>query len=160
MKSAWFHGWNLPDFIIKSAGFHHEIHRISWNSPDFMKSTRFHHEICRISSWNLPDFMKFTWFHEIHQISPWNPLDFMNTGFFFVLFFRTNKDIQYECIFHQNQSPWHEIHRISWILDFFCFILQNQYRYTVWMYFSSEPKSLAWKLPDFMKSTRFHVFPK
>ena len=79
MKSAWFHGWNPPDFMD-------EIHQISWNLPDFickwgnlhmksagfqgLKSAGFHDEIRRISC------MKSARFHdEIHQIS-WNLLDF------------------------------------------------------------------------------------
>ena len=73
--------------------------------------------------------MKFTWFHhEIHWIS-WI-VDFA------VFFCKTNTDIhEYRytvwsttecCIFHQNQSPWHEIQQISW------------------------------NLVDFMKSARFH----
>ena len=86
-------------------------------------------EICQISSWNLLDFMKFTWFHEICWISPWNPPDFMNSGFC--------------CIFLQNQ------YRYTWIQ-----IYSMVYH---WMlYFSSEPKSLAWNPVDFMKSGGFH----
>ena len=94
----WISCWNLPDFFMKSAGFH-EICQISlwncqiswWNPPDFIvKSARFH-EIHLISSWNPLDFMvksadfimKSTRFHgEICWISLWNPPDFMKYGGF------------------------------------------------------------------------------
>ena len=64
----------------------------------------------RISSWNLPDFMKFAWFHhEICRIS-WI-LDFfiLQNQYRYTVWSTTEC-----CIFHQNQSPWHEIHQISW----------------------------------------------
>ena len=126
--------------------------------------------------------MKSTGFHEICRIS-WI-LDFLaHLGFFF----RTNTDIQYYmlnrqeiswsttecCIFHQNQSPWHEIHQISWpwnLPDFmntrFFFRTntdiqyQNQYRYTLWAYYMLNMQCISpcheirwispWNLPDFM----------
>ena len=143
MKSAWFHAWNLLDF---------------------MKFTWFHDEICQISPWNPPDFMnsgfcqyRYTWMsllhakyavyispcHEIHQISWWNLPDFMNSGFCSI-FCKTNTDI-YKSLFHSR--------------FFFRTNTDIQARVLVyhWMlYFSSEPKSLAWNLPDFMKSTGFH----
>ena len=80
MKSAGFHGWNLPDFTG-------EIHQISRNLPDFMKSAGFQGEIHQISrilwiSWNLPDFTgeirQISWIswnlYEIRWIS-WNPYE-------------------------------------------------------------------------------------
>ena len=121
--------------------------------------------------------MKSAGFHEIHQISPWNPPDFMNSVFYF---FRTNTDIQYYMLnrqnswsttellyfFHQKQSPWHEIHWISWNLpNFMKFarfheICRISWSTTTRLYFSSEPiqiyTSLSWNPPDFMKSARFH----
>ena len=122
MKSAWFHGWNLPDF---------------------MKSTRFHHEICQISPWNLPDFMnsgfcciflqnqyRYTWMSLLHAkyvvyISPFMkstrfhglPLDAV-----FFSFMRSNTDINvmYKSLpyhwFHlaMKSARFNEIRRISW----------------------------------------------
>ena len=107
MKSAWFHGWNPLDFIMKSAEFHEICWISSWNVADFMKFGGFHHEIWRIS-W-IVDFL------------PLNP----------VFFIRSNTDIHERtrsttecCIFGSfgsfqyrymlNISPYHEIHQISW----------------------------------------------
>ena len=91
MKSGGFHEIRMKSggFHVKSGGFH-EIHpkpckirRVFVETSDFMvKSAGFHGEIRRISriSWNLLDFMvKSAGFHEIRQISriSWNPPDFM-----------------------------------------------------------------------------------
>ena len=132
--------WDLVDFM-KFGGFHHEICQISWivdflplnpvffirSNTDIHERTRSTTECCifgsfgsfqyrymlnispyheiRLISWNPPDFM-----HEICQIS-WSTLNPV----------RTNTDIHERtrsttecCIFHQNQSPWHEICWISW----------------------------------------------
>ena len=123
MKSAWFHGWNLPDFIMKFAGFH-EICLISWNPPDFtMKSTGFHHEIHQIS-WIL-DFCFIL--QNQYRYTVWSTTEC--------------------CIFHQNQSPCHEICRIPW--------LWNPPNFTM-----KSTRFHAWNLPNFtMKSTGFHGIP-
>ena len=148
MKSAWFHGWNPSDFIMKSAGFHmqmrqfaYEIRQISWNPLNFMKFAGFHYEIRRIS-WNLPDFtMKSAGFHEICQISPWNLPDFMNSGFCCIQIYMKGLDLPLNAVFFirtkvlgMKSAGFHEIHRISW----------NQ---------SWNP---SWNPPDFMKSAEFH----
>ena len=95
MKSARFHMqmrqiciWNLPDFIMKSAGFHglplnavffmrYQYRWIHYGHAKYavykscgMKSAWFH-EI-HLISWNLPDFMAMK-----STRSPWNPPDFM-----------------------------------------------------------------------------------
>ena len=99
-----------------------------------------HFQVCIFQDqpWNPPDFMD-----EICWISSWNLPDFMKFTWF------------------------HEICQISpWNLpDFmntgFLFYSSEPIQiYSMvyhWMlYFSSEPKSLAWNPLDFMKSTRFH----
>ena len=101
--------------------------------------------------------MKFTWFHEIHQISPWNPPDFtMKSARFheyWTFVFILQNQYRYTvwsttecCIFYQNQSPWHEIWRISWnLVDFMAM---------------KSARLHAWNLPDFtMKSAGFHGIP-
>ena len=62
LKSTGFHGfheicrisWNPPDFMVKSARFH------GWNLPDFMKSVWNPPDFMK-SVWNPPDFMKSVW---------------------------------------------------------------------------------------------------
>ena len=111
---------------------------LAWNLLDFMHEICWIlHEICQIS-WSTTECCIF-FIHEIQYRYKWKSLawNLVNSGFFF----RTNTDTQYYmlnrqeiswstteyCIFHQNQSPWHEICQIS-----------------------------PWNPPDFMKSTRFH----
>ena len=82
-------GWNLPDFRVKSGGFHEilviaptlhfiKLKSFCWNTC-FYNLGGFHRwnlgEIHQISWWNPPDFrVKSTRFQgEIHQISGWNP---------------------------------------------------------------------------------------
>ena len=119
--------WNLPDFM-KFAWFHHKICQISpWNPLDFMNSGFFfrtntdiryymvYHWMLYFSSepkslaWNLPNFMKSTRFHhEICQIS-WI-VDFSSEP---IQIYSITWSTTECCIFHQNQSPWHEICQIS-----------------------------------------------
>ena len=150
---------------------------ISW-----MKSARFHHEICQISSWNLLDFMKFAWFHEIRQISwivdfavfylqiyisPYFIVDFSSEPIQIYRYTGKSHGLPLNAVFFIRtkvlgmKSAWfHEICRISWSTlnpvrtntD-----IHERTRSTTWMlYFSSEPKAMAWNPPDFMKSARFH----
>ena len=94
-----------------------------WNPPDFMD------EICQIS------IMKSAGFHEICLISPWIHwiswiVDFSSEP---IQIYSITWSTTECCIFHQNQSPWHEIHQISWNLPNFMV-----------------------KSANFMKSTKFH----
>ena len=68
--------------------------------------------------------------HEIHWISPWNPLDFM------VLYFSSEPIQIYKSL------PWNPPNFTMKSAGFHGH--------------SSEPKALAWNLPDFMKSAKFH----
>ena len=127
---------------MKSARFHHEIHWISWivdfsSEPIQIYSITWSTTECCIFHQNQSPW------HEICQIS-WNSPDFMKFTWFHEIcqispwnlpdfmnsgfFFRTNTDIQYYMVYH-------------WML-----------------YFSSEPKSLAWNPPNFMKSAKFHTW--
>ena len=171
--------WNLPDFTLKSGGFH------PWNLADFtqispLKSTQiikasvstktlqfdecrvgdFTLEIQWISPWNLVDFT-----HEIWQISPrfhlWNPPKIIKAS---VL----AKTLQFdECrvgdftLEIQWISPWN-------LVDFTHEIWQISPRFHLW----NPPKIIKASVlaktlqfdecrvgamtKDFMKSTRFH----
>ena len=168
MKSAWFHGWNLPDFL-KFAWFH-EICQISpWNSA------RFHHEICRISPWNLLDFMVYHWMlhcsipcHEIWRISWYTSecyivqfLAMKSAGFhlamksgrfhvFLVLFFfRTNTDIQYYMLNRQD----------SWSITECCIFYQNL-AWSLLGFHGIHARFHAWNPLDFMVYHQKAVFIK
>ena len=169
---------------MKFGKFHDEIWQISWSTTEccifFIHEIQYRykcnvwspwHEIRQIS-WSTTECCIF-FIHEIQYRYKWKFLawNLVNSGFFF----RTNADIQYYmlnrqeiswstiecCIFHQNQSPWHEICQISpwnppdFMNSGFFFRTNTDIQYYMvyhWMlYFSSEPKSLAWNLPDFMK---------
>ena len=170
MKSGRFHHRNLVDFTLKYGGFH-EIHEI-WQ--DFtMKSGRFHlwnppkiHKsaadvsaktlqiwwmqglgtMTRDFRWNLPDF---TW--NLADFT-WNPLDFMKSA-----------SISY---------GFHEIWQISWnpwnLADFSMksggFQVKSDVSEISCRCFSKNSSDFTrfgvdftWNLPDFMKSTRFHL---
>ena len=64
VKSARFHGWNPPDFRVKSPTLHSSNWRVFAETLAFIILGGFHR-------WNLPDFTG-----EIHQISGWNVVDF------------------------------------------------------------------------------------
>ena len=168
MKSAWFHGWNLPDFIMKSTRFHEICWILPWNLPDFMNSGFFfrtntdihYYMLNRQRFHGLPLNAVFfirtntdihfihcisPW-HEICWISPWNPPDFMNSGFFF----RTNTDIHYYML---NRQRFHGLP-----LNAVFFIRTNTDIHFIhcispW----HEICQISWNSPDFiMKSARFH----
>ena len=155
MKSGGCHGWNLVDFIMKSAGFH-EIRLISWNPADLtMKSAGFHgiplnavffvrtntdihcispcHEIHQISC------MKSARFHlpnkprihgPIFQDQTWNLPDFMDEIWWISSW--NLLDFMKFTLFHEiwQISPWNLPDFMN--SGFCCIFLQNQYRYT-WM---------------------------
>ena len=111
--------WNLLDFM-KSARFHHEIHRISWSTTECCifhqnqyRYTLLAHLGCKnanlhgsepiqiyIMSLLHAKYVVYSPCHEIHQIS-WNPPDFMSmksAGFHLAM----------------KSAGFHEIRCISW----------------------------------------------
>ena len=128
MKSAGFHAWNPPNFMVwnlpdfmheirqissmKSAGFHGDIHLMLYFSSEPIQI----HWICSVYKslpWNLPDFMKSAEFHEIHRISWWNPPDFMVKSAEFHVFPKWAKDQwSYFYVLETEMSPsWMQTRR-------------------------------------------------